>query len=107
MCMNLAMNAVQAMKDGGMLTVRTRHAGSMVVLEIEDTGPGIQPHHLDRIWDPFFTTKPIGQGTGLGLSITRQTVTGYGGTIRVESHPGEGARFIIELPVQGAGGGDG
>jgi two-component system, NtrC family, sensor kinase len=107
MCMNLCMNAVQAMKKGGRLTVRSRPAGSMVTLEIEDTGPGIQPQHLDRIWDPFFTTKPIGQGTGLGLSITQRTVTGYGGTIRVESHPGEGARFIIELPVQGAGGSDG
>ena len=107
MCMNLCMNAVQAMKEGGMLTVRTRHAGSTVTLEIEDTGPGIQPQHLDRIWDPFFTTKPIGQGTGLGLSITQRTVTGYGGTIRVESHPDEGARFIIELPVQGPGGPDG
>jgi signal transduction histidine kinase len=107
MCMNLCMNAVQAMRKGGRLTVRSRHAGSMVTLEIEDTGPGIQPQHLDRIWDPFFTTKPIGQGTGLGLSITQRTVTGYGGTIRVESPPGEGARFIIELPVQGPGGGDG
>ena len=105
-CMNLAMNAVQAMKEGGMLTVRTRFAGSTVTLEFEDTGPGIQPHHLDRIWDPFFTTKPIGQGTGLGLSITRQTVARYGGSIRVESHPGEGARFIVELPVHGTGGTD-
>ncbi len=103
--MNLAMNAVQAMKDGGTLTVRTRRAGSMATLEIEDTGPGIQPHHLDRIWDPFFTTKPIGQGTGLGLSITRQTVGRYGGTIRVESKPRHGARFTVELPIQGAGGG--
>ena len=107
MCMNLCMNAVQAMKDGGRLTVRTRHAGSTVTLEIEDSGPGIQPQHLDRIWDPFFTTKPIGQGTGLGLSITQRTVTGYGGSIRVESRPGAGARFIIELPVQGPGGSDG
>ncbi len=106
MCMNLLMNAVQAMKDGGMLTVRTRYAGSTVTLEIADTGPGILPHHLDRIWDPFFTTKPIGQGTGLGLSITRQSVDRYGGTIRVESRPGEGARFIIELPVRTTGGGD-
>ena len=106
-CMNLAMNAVQAMRDGGMLTVRTRHAGSMVTLEIEDTGHGIQPHHLDRIWDPFFTTKPIGQGTGLGLSITRPAVERYGGSIRVESRPGEGARFILDLPVKGSGGTDG
>ncbi len=106
-CMNLTMNAVQAMKEGGMLTVRTRHAGSMVILEIEDTGPGIQPQHIDRIWDPFFTTKPIGQGTGLGLSITRRVVERYGGSIRVESRPGEGARFIVELPVKGSGGVDG
>jgi len=106
MCMNLLMNAVQAMKDGGMLTVITRVAGSTVTLEIADTGPGIQPHHLDRIWDPFFTTKPIGQGTGLGLSITRQSVAHYGGTIRVESRPGEGARFILEFPVKSPGGGD-
>jgi PAS domain S-box-containing protein len=104
MCMNLLMNAVQAMKDGGMLTVITRFAGSTVTLEIADTGPGIQPHHLDRIWDPFFTTKPIGQGTGLGLSITRQSVAHYGGTIRVESRPGEGARFILEFPVKNPGG---
>jgi PAS domain S-box-containing protein len=107
MCMNLFMNAVQAMKDGGMLTVRTRSAGSRITLEVGDTGPGIQPQHVDRIWDPFFTTKPIGQGTGLGLSITQRTVTGYGGTIRVESRPGEGARFIVELPVEGPGGTDG
>ena len=105
-CMNLLMNAVQAMKDGGMLTVRTRYAGSTVTLEIADTGPGIELHHLDRIWDPFFTTKPIGQGTGLGLSITRQSVARYGGTIRVESRPGEGARFIVELPVRTSGGTD-
>jgi PAS domain S-box-containing protein len=105
-CMNLAMNAVQAMKEGGMLTVRTRYAGSTVILEFEDTGPGIQPRHLDRIWDPFFTTKPIGQGTGLGLSITRQTVSRYGGSIRVESRLGEGARFILELPVKGPRGSD-
>jgi two-component system, NtrC family, sensor kinase len=107
LCMNLFMNAVQAMKDGGTLTVRTGVAGSRVTLEVQDTGPGIQPQHLDRIWDPFFTTKPIGQGTGLGLSISQRTVTGYGGTIRVESRPGEGARFVIELPAQGAGGSDG
>jgi len=105
-CMNLLMNAVQALRDGGMVTVRTRYAGSTVTLEIADTGPGIQPHHLDRIWDPFFTTKPIGQGTGLGLSITRQSVTRYGGTIRVESRPGAGAHFIIEFPVRSSGGGD-
>ena len=106
-CMNLAMNAVQAMRDGGTLTMRTRNVDARVILEVEDTGPGILPEHLDRIWDPFFTTKPIGQGTGLGLSITRQVVGRQDGTIRVETRPGHGARFIVELPVKGRGGTDG
>jgi PAS domain S-box-containing protein len=103
-CMNLAMNAVQAMPNGGRLALRTRRIERGVELTVEDTGPGISPQHLDRIWDPFFTTKPLGQGTGLGLSITQQVVTRHGGTIRVESRPGEGARFIVELPVEGPGG---
>jgi two-component system NtrC family sensor kinase len=103
-CMNLMMNAVQAMKEGGTLTVRTRRDGDGVTLEIEDTGHGIEPVHLDRIWDPFFTTKPVGHGTGLGLSITQRVVARHGGRIRVESRPGEGARFIVWLPLAGPGG---
>lgn len=103
-CMNLMMNAVQAMPSGGRLIARTRCAGRGAVLEIEDTGQGIAPEHLDRIWDAFFTTKPVGQGTGLGLSITQRVITRHGGTIRVESRPAEGARFIVELPIEGPGG---
>lgn len=103
-CMNLIMNAVQAMPNGGHLTVRTARGGRGVVLRIEDTGQGIAPEHLDRIWDAFFTTKPVGQGTGLGLSITQRVVTRHGGTIHVESRPGQGARFIVELPIEGPGG---
>jgi two-component system, NtrC family, sensor kinase len=103
-CMNLMMNAVQAMPDGGRLTVRTRTAGRGVTLQVEDTGHGIAPEHLDRIWDAFFTTKATGQGTGLGLSITQAVVTRHGGTIRVESLKGQGARFIVELPIEGSGG---
>ena len=103
-CMNLMMNAVQAMPQGGRLTARTTRGGPGVVLHVEDTGLGISPEHLDRIWDAFFTTKPVGQGTGLGLSITQRVVTRHGGTIRVESRPGEGARFIVELPIEGPGG---
>jgi signal transduction histidine kinase len=98
------MNAVQAMPAGGRLTVRTGRSVPGVFLHIEDTGPGIRPEHLDRIWDAFFTTKPVGQGTGLGLSITRRVVDRHGGSIRVESQSGEGARFIVELPVEGPGG---
>jgi two-component system NtrC family sensor kinase len=103
-CMNLMLNAVQAMKHGGTLTVRTRSENDGIAIEVEDTGPGIESEHLDRIWDPFFTTKPVGQGTGLGLSITQRVVTRHGGRIRVESRPGEGARFIIWLPLAGPGG---
>ena len=103
-CMNLMMNAVQAMPSGGSLTVRTRCGGLGVLLEIEDTGEGIAPEHMDRIWDAFFTTKPVGQGTGLGLSITQRVVTRHGGTIRVESRPAAGARFTVELPIEGPGG---
>ncbi len=103
-CMNLMMNGVQAMVDGGILTVVTRAESGWVSMRVEDTGPGIPPEHLDRIWDPFFTTKPVGIGTGLGLSITQRIVSRHGGSIRVESRPGEGARFHLRLPVQGPGG---
>ncbi|MCC6649529.1 MAG: PAS domain-containing protein [Candidatus Eisenbacteria bacterium] len=103
--MNLCMNAVQAMANGGQLTVRTLRLGEdRVLLEVEDDGPGIAPDHLNRIWDPFFTTKPVGQGTGLGLSITQRIVSSHGGRIRVVSEPGKGARFTVTLPTQGSGG---
>ena len=103
-CMNLMMNAVQAMPTGGSLMVRTRREGQGVALEIEDSGHGIEPDHIDRIWDPFFTTKPVGQGTGLGLSITQRVVSRHGGRIHVESRPGAGAKFIVWLPIAGPGG---
>jgi two-component system, NtrC family, sensor kinase len=103
--MNLCLNAVQAMTNGGHLSVETHRIGEdRVGLRIEDNGPGIAPEHLHRIWDPFFTTKPVGQGTGLGLSITQRIIARHGGSIRVESTPGSGARFLIELPLQGSGG---
>lgn len=103
-CMNLMMNAVQAMSDGGRLTVTSRRDRDHAVLVIEDTGSGIAPEHLERIWDPFFTTKPVGQGTGLGLSITHRIITRHGGRIRVSSESGRGARFEVELPFHGTGG---
>jgi hypothetical protein len=103
-CMNLMLNAVHAMPEGGRLTVRTGRGGRGVFLHVGDTGDGIAPEHLDRIWDAFFTTKPVGQGTGLGLSITQSVVGRHGGAIRVESVAGEGARFIVELPIKGSGG---
>ncbi len=93
------------MPDGGTLTVRTIRVGERTVrIAIQDTGTGIATDHLDQIWDPFFTTKPVGKGTGLGLSITQRVVQRHGGSIRVESEPGRGACFVVELPVQGPGG---
>lgn len=103
-CMNLMMNAVQAMPEGGTLEVVTGHAGQRVQLRIEDSGSGIASQHLTRIWDPFFTTKPPGQGTGLGLFVTHGVVARYGGTVRAENRPEGGARFIVELPVDGTEG---
>jgi hypothetical protein len=103
--MNLCMNAVQAMAGGGHLAVRTTRQGDdRVVLVVQDDGPGIAPEHLNRIWDPFFTTKPVGQGTGLGLSITQRAVDRHGGRVAVESTLGQGTRFTVTLPTQGSGG---
>jgi len=98
---NIMINAIQAMKEGGSLTIRTSEVTSgakgLVQLQIADTGPGIPADDLERIFTPFFTTKT--QGTGLGLPICRQLIEQHGGTIRVESHHGEGTAFIIELPI--------
>jgi CheY-like chemotaxis protein len=70
-----------------------------VVITVADTGPGIKAEHLTRVFEPFFTTKGEGQGTGLGLAICQRIVENHGGRISVESPPGAGARFRIELPV--------
>ncbi|MDQ3804047.1 MAG: response regulator [Acidobacteriota bacterium] len=99
MWMNLLANAAQAVAGGGEVRVSTRLEGDAVQVSVGDTGPGIAPEHLNKIFDPFFTTKPVGEGTGLGLSITYGIVERHGGTISVESRPGEGTTFTIMLPV--------
>ncbi|MBI2371069.1 MAG: response regulator [Deltaproteobacteria bacterium] len=103
--LNLATNAHQALRDAPpprQLTVRTRYAPEQarVCLEVADTGPGIAPELQRQIFEPLFTTKPPGRGTGLGLAICQGIVEGHGGTIRVESQPGQGAVFVVELPVE-------
>ncbi|OGF16418.1 MAG: hypothetical protein A2W00_07675 [Candidatus Eisenbacteria bacterium RBG_16_71_46] len=103
-CMNLLMNALQAMPEGGTLLVRTERAGAGLALHVLDDGPGVPLELEDRIWDPFFTTKPIGQGTGLGLSITQRIVHRHGGSIRLERRAAGGAHFVVELPLEGPGG---
>jgi hypothetical protein len=97
--LNLFLNARDAMPKGGWLSVTTRAAGDSAVVEIGDTGAGIPAEHLSRIYDPFFTTKSLGQGTGLGLSITYGIVHEHDGTITCDSRPGEGTRFVLRLPL--------
>jgi two-component system, NtrC family, sensor kinase len=101
--LNLITNAEQAMerseRDKQRLTVRTRRAGDVLRIEVEDTGPGIPPNLLERIFNPFFTTKPTGSGTGLGLSISLGIVREHEGRIWAENAAQGGARFVIELPV--------
>ena len=97
--MNLLLNAADAMPEGGTLRVAAGLASGRVRIEVSDTGVGIQPEHLDRIYDPFFTTKPRGKGTGLGLSVSYGIVKEHAGTLAAESHPGEGSRFIVSLPA--------
>ena len=96
---NLIDNAIQAMPEGGTLTVRTRRDDDHVVVEIGDTGVGIPEDLHTKIFEPFFTTKPVGQGTGLGLDICYRVVTQrHGGDLRVVSRPGD-TRFVVRLPV--------
>ena len=97
--LNLFLNARDAMPRGGWLTIVTRIEGDRAVVEVGDTGSGIPSEQLSRIYDPFFTTKSIGQGTGLGLSITYGIVREHEGTINVESTVGQGTRFVVSLPL--------
>jgi PAS domain S-box-containing protein len=97
--LNLFLNARDAMPRGGWLTVCSRTEAGAVVAEVADTGSGIPPEQLARIYDPFFTTKAIGRGTGLGLSISYGIVREHDGTIRCDSTVGQGTRFTLALPA--------
>ena len=88
-----------AMRGGGAVEVRTWSEGVHAHVEVADSGTGISPEHLHRIYDPFFTTKPPRQGTGLGLAVTYGIIKEHGGSIEVANRPGGGARFRIELPL--------
>jgi len=101
--LNLVTNAEQAMekspRESQRLIVRTRRTGAVIRIDVEDTGPGIPPNLLERIFNPFFTTKPTGSGTGLGLSISLGIVREHEGRIWAENAPQGGARFIVEVPI--------
>jgi signal transduction histidine kinase len=94
---NLMINAVQSMPEGGMLTINAFCKRSNVILEVSDTGEGIDKEDISKIFDPFFTTKPPGEGTGLGLWLTYEIVHSYGGDISVASRKNEGTTFSVIL----------
>jgi two-component system NtrC family sensor kinase len=98
---NNAVDAILEHSSDGDLWVRTGTNGDRLFVEFTDSGPGVQD--ASRVFDPFYTTKPVGKGTGLGLSICYGIITEHGGTIRVRNIPTRGAAFTIELPFQSAG----
>ena len=81
------------------ISLKTSSKGGMIIIEVKDTGTGIPESILDKIFDPFFTSKEVGKGTGLGLSISYSIVQNYNGTINAETDEGEGSNFIIRFPV--------
>ena len=103
---NLLLNAVDSAAPGGRIELGVREpadGGRMVQLIIEDDGEGIAPEHLPRIFEPFFSTKGPGGGTGLGLAVVKKIVSAHHGSIDVDSHVGEGTRFVVCLPAATAG----
>ena len=99
---NLILNARNAMPQGGRLTVATRTTeAEQVEIQLSDTGVGISPENLSKMFVPFFTTMPVGRGIGLGLAISYSIIQQHQGTIEVESQEGKGSTFIIRLPVGG------
>ena len=98
--MNLILNAYQAMPAGGQIKVGVRREAAEAVVQVGDTGCGIPPTNMSRVFDPFFTTQPVGKGTGLGLSICHTIMKQHGGVINVNSVEGQGSTFTVRLPLQ-------
>jgi signal transduction histidine kinase len=99
---NLIDNAIDAVNGDGTITLRTRHDPDTVIVEIADDGPGIPEHVQTRIFEPFYTTKNVGEGTGLGLDVSRRIVDAHDGSIVFTTSPGD-TRFVVSLPRRQAG----
>jgi signal transduction histidine kinase len=97
--LNLVSNALDAMPEGGRLTIRLTHVSDRVVIAVEDTGAGMSPELVERAFDPWVTTKPPGRGTGLGLSIARTVIVEHGGHVTLTSSPGRGTIVLVDLPA--------
>ena len=97
---NLSVNAIQSMPQGGCLSILTSRKDEGILLIVEDTGMGMSEEVRQQIFTPFFTTKDVGEGTGLGLSVVESIITSHGGSISVESRPGEGTKFTVYLPCK-------
>ncbi len=97
--MNILSNAVDAIPDAGTILIKTLLEGGNILIKIKDNGIGIKPDHVEKIFDPGFTTKGVGVGTGLGLSIVYRIIEKHKGSISVQSEPGKGTEFSIRLPV--------
>jgi signal transduction histidine kinase len=96
---NLIKNAIEAMPSGGRVKVRARSLPEAVVLSVADTGPGIPPEVLPRLFEPFFSLKATGKGTGLGLVICKDLIEKQGGTVAAANRPEGGAVFTVTIPV--------
>lgn len=99
--LNITINALQAMPEGGVLSIITEQTGSEIKIKFTDTGQGIPPDILPKIFDPFFTTKEVGKGTGLGLSVCHGILREHQGSIEARNEPEHGAAFVIKLPAAG------
>src|SRR5207253_3638531 len=96
---NNARQAIEGNQPRGVIRISTETCGRNLRVTIQDNGPGIADKNLSKVFDPFFTTKDVGKGTGLGLSLCYGIVKDHGGSVTVRSRPGDGAIFIIELPL--------
>ena len=101
--MNILDNAQYAIKGEGTVTISVKQEGDSVVIKFSDTGEGIKKEDIKKVFEPFYTTKPVGQGTGLGMSITYRVIKNHNGEILVDSELGKGTTFTIKLTINYSG----